>query len=105
MILIASLWSLTAPMCQPPRQRIETLTPVLPSGRVGSPPDPFSSAPAVARAPSAAPAATDVVRNSRRVLVGSFIAALLGLTVQSSPPVDCRLPWGGCQQNPAPCVR
>src|SRR6478736_2829863 len=33
----ASALSLTAPMCQPPRARIETRTPVRPSGRVGRP--------------------------------------------------------------------
>ena len=75
MILMASFLSLTSPMCQPPRHSIDTLTPVLPSGRVGSPFDGVSSAPAPAVSPRAAPAAAVAPRKSRRLLpseVSSF---------------------------------
>ena len=43
MIFTASSLSLTEPMCHPPRQRIDTFTPVLPSGRVGIPSPGFLS--------------------------------------------------------------
>ncbi len=49
MILMASLSSLTARMCQPPRQMIDTRSPVLPSGRVGNPLAEASSAPCAGR--------------------------------------------------------
>src|SRR5437899_2152986 len=55
MILTASFWSLTLPMCQPPRQKMETLTPVLPRGRVGRPSRPASH-PAVSARDGAPPA-------------------------------------------------
>src|SRR5437763_13314694 len=66
-------------MCQPPRQRMETLTPVLPSGRWGSPlPAGSWPAAAVPRA-AAAVAAPAVWRNSRRVssVLGVSLIAVL----------------------------
>src|SRR5438445_167444 len=75
MMRTASFWSLTEPMCQPPRARIETRTPVLPSGRVGRPAA-LSAASTAPAKPAAAPAARVECRNSRRVLVGSDMVGL-----------------------------
>src|SRR5262249_21504166 len=77
MILMASFLSLTAPMCQPPRQMIDTRSPVLPSGRVGKPLEAVSSAPRAAARLRAALAASEACRNSRRLFGVSFIACLL----------------------------
>src|SRR5438270_3881875 len=75
MILTASFSSLTEPMCQPPRARIDTRTPVLPSRRVGRPLP--SSAPAAAPVrPAAAAPARVACRNSRRLLFGSLMVIL-----------------------------
>src|SRR5579875_2307208 len=69
-------------MCQPPRQMIETRSPVLPSGRVGNPLAEASSAPgAPAVNVKAAPAASEVCKNSRRLLGMSIIASLLKVRV------------------------
>src|SRR6185437_11676608 len=106
MILIASFSSLTAPMCQPPRAMIDTRTPVLPSGRVGSPLEAASSAPsAPAARVSAAPAASEACRNSRRLLGASLTTCLLHKAESSrsenSPLKDyCLLTRRGWQPIP-----
>src|SRR5262245_22469351 len=105
MILMATFLSLTEPICQPPRQIIETLTPVLPSGLVGRPLSGPWSAPAREASPRAAPAATVVWRNSRRSEEGFF--SLMGTPF---PFQWCRVRGydllspgrGGLQENPRP---
>src|SRR2546427_238572 len=62
MMRTASSLSWTEPMCQPPRHRQETRTPVLPRARVGRP---VSAASTVPASPAAAPPAGGVLRNSR----------------------------------------
>src|SRR5438874_8259322 len=95
MMRTASLSSLTEPMCQPPRQMIGTRTPVRPSGRVGRP-DLASAASVAAANPTAAPAAREDCRNSRRVLSGAAMTHLTGKTGDSPGSVQavCR-PSGG----------
>src|SRR5215213_416279 len=66
MILTASALSLTSPMCQPPRQMMDTFSPVLPRGRVGRPADGLSSPGASAAMARAAVPARPAWRNSRR---------------------------------------
>src|SRR5204863_4626433 len=76
MILTASFSFLTEPMCQPPRHRMETFWPVLPSARVGRP---FSASAASAAGlrPRAAPAASEAERKSRRSLDWDMVNSLV----------------------------
>src|SRR6516165_1806808 len=91
-------------MCQPPRQRIETRTPVLPSGRVGRPAE-ASAPPAI---PAIAPAANVLPRNSRRVLVGVSIGVSLrgGKGSNSFVQRACRVLFSLARQDRAgrPCL-
>src|SRR5262245_1784397 len=89
MIFTASSLSLTDPMCQPPRQMIETLTPVLPRGRCGRPVEGVSSAIASSeeRASAAVPA-IPARRNSRRELsVPMWNSLGAGILVLGEPSV------------------
>src|SRR5581483_2764457 len=71
MILMASFWSLTEPICQPPRHRMETLTLVRPRGRVGSPA--FWAASSWVPSDRAAAPTAAVCRNSRRLALASTV--------------------------------
>src|SRR4051794_6956409 len=108
MILIASSLSLTEPMCQPPRQRIGTRTPVLPSGRVGRPFDAASLAwAAVADRPRAALAARVLWRNSRRLWSWGLSGLGVGLlsAMRRSSPIargEGRLPIRDCLKKERP---
>src|SRR5215211_6034683 len=88
MILTASFSSLTEPMCQPPRHRIDTFSPVLPRGRLARPVLLLSSSSLAApllrpTSPRAAPAASDDCRNSRRSLL---LLLLLDMLLPPSNP-------------------
>src|SRR5436305_1949984 len=91
MILIASSLSFTEPMCQPPRQMIDTLTPVLPSGRMGRAVDDFSSLVAWPETANAAVPAIPAWRNSRRVLsILDIVLAPRARTVDRDLRIPCR---------------
>src|SRR5262245_8932462 len=78
MILTASSLSWTDPMCQPPRQMIDTFTPVFPSGRCGMPADGRSCPPASDDRARAAVPTIPAWRNSRRLLSALLTVWLLG---------------------------
>src|SRR5262245_42791491 len=78
MIFTASSLSLTDPMCQPPRQMIETLTPVLPTGRCGRPGE-------------GGPSATACSEDSASAAVAEIPATRISLGDVLVPMCNC---WG-----------
>ena len=73
MLMLSCSVKPSVPMCQPPRPRAETFSPVLPSARVGI--VPVAPRPhAVEPTPAATPPATASLTNSRRVTPGFFLA-------------------------------
>jgi hypothetical protein len=76
MMRIDSDFSFIAPMCQPPRQIMDTGTPVLPRMRVGIPVlEPLDWAKIVLLKAIEPATAVDAWMNSRRVLLSSIVTS------------------------------